>query len=86
MREPPTPPTKSFTPAIPEHLDDCSVDYALEGAIAWAAMAVSRALVEERRGAGDVLFDRLLALQRELTELRNDWDAQAPRLGDRPPP
>ena len=65
--------TESPVRTLPEHMDDASVRYAIDGAVAWAAMAFSRALVEERRRTGDPLFDRLLAVQRELTELRDAW-------------
>lgn len=54
-------------------LDDGSVGYALDGAVIWSAMAVSRALVNEDRDRGDALLDRLLAVQRALTELRSEW-------------
>jgi len=73
LLERPGQPTKSIVPTIPEYVDDASVRYALDGAVAWSAMALSRALVEERRGVGDARFDRLRAIQRELTELRDEW-------------
>jgi hypothetical protein len=67
----PEPDEDAADPAV--QLDDGSVGYALDGAVIWGAMAVSRALVNEDRDRGDVLLDRLLAVQRALIELRGDW-------------
>ena len=67
------------TAATAIQLDDGSVRYALDGAVIWGAMAVSRALVDEDRDRGDALLDRLLAIQRALMELRSDW--MAPESG-----
>jgi len=63
-----------------EHADNGSVRYALEGAVVWAALAFSRALVDERHGPGDPRYDRLLDIQRELTELRDDWERTPTRV------
>lgn len=58
---------------IAELVDDDSVGYALHGAVAWGALAISRALMNEERRAGDPLYDRLLSVQADLTRLRKDW-------------
>ena len=58
---------------IPEHIDDGRVRYALDGAVVWAALAMSRALVDEQLRPGDPRFDRLVAVQRELAGIREQW-------------
>jgi hypothetical protein len=58
---------------IPEYIDDGCVRYALEGAVVWSALALARALVDEELQPGDARFDRLVAIQRELIELREEW-------------
>ncbi len=57
------------------YVDDGSVVHALDSAVVWGAMAVSRALVDEGRDPGDELLDRLLAIQTAIAELREDWTA-----------
>ena len=49
------------------------VRYALDGAVVWAALALSRALVDEQLRPGDARFDRLVAVQRELIGIREEW-------------
>jgi hypothetical protein len=58
---------------IPEHIDDGCVRYALDGAVVWTALAMSRALVDEQLRPGDARFRRLVTIQRELVEIREDW-------------
>lgn len=72
MREP-HPQQQSTAWAIPEHIDDGCVRYALDGAVVWAALAISRALVDEQLRPGDARFDRLTSIQGELTQLREEW-------------
>jgi hypothetical protein len=49
------------------------VRYALDGAVVWTALAMSRALVDEELRPGDARFGRLVMIQRELVEIREDW-------------
>ncbi|HEY1592911.1 MAG TPA: hypothetical protein VGF81_14040 [Solirubrobacteraceae bacterium] len=63
--------TSSWT--IPEQIDDGCVRYAVEGAVVCSALALARALVDEELRPGDARCDRLVAIQRELIELRENW-------------
>jgi hypothetical protein len=58
---------------IPEHIDDGRVRYALDGGVVWATLAMSRALVDERSRPGDARVDRLVAVQRDLMAIREEW-------------
>jgi hypothetical protein len=64
---------KRYSPTVAELVDDDSVDYALHGAVAWGALAISRALMVDGRRAGDPFYDQLLEAQRQLTMLKKDW-------------
>jgi hypothetical protein len=73
LREPRAGTTVGADWTIPEHIDDGCVRYALDGAVVWTALAMSRALVDGQLRPGDAGFDRLVAIQRELSEIREDW-------------
>lgn len=76
MREPQAQPPSTAS-AIPDLGDDGSVRYALEGAVIWTALAMARALSDEHLWPGDAGFDRLAAMQSQLTKLRDQWGASA---------
>ncbi len=73
MRETGSEATVGASWTIPEHIDDGAVRYALEGAVVWSALALARALADEELRPGEARFDRLVAIQRDLIELREEW-------------